>query len=431
MHDVAVVGLGYVGLPLALLARQKGYDTYGVDQSKEKIKLITQGESPFLDASVAKQLRAEPLQAGTQFAPIAKADTIIVCVPTPVKDDYMPDLTPLSKACEQIAEHMRKGQLVIIESTVNPGVCEEVVLPVLEKVSGLRCGSDFSLAHCPERINPGDAKWHVGNIPRVVGGFDTASRDRAATFYRSILQATIHPMDSLKEAEAVKVVENSFRDINIAFANELAMSFTKLDIDVMHVIEGAATKPFAFMRHNPGLGVGGHCIPVDPYYLIEYARKNGFTHRFLKTARDVNNGMPAFAITRLEDGLQAAHKKLASAHVVVLGLAYKPNIGDVRESPAHKLIEQLKKRGIQVTAYDPFVSSKPGPKPTQRAIRQRIKQILTEADALVLATAHDAFAYIDGALLAQLEVATVVDGWNFFDKDDVTAHGVIYRGVGR
>jgi UDP-N-acetyl-D-glucosamine dehydrogenase len=430
MH-VVVVGLGYVGLPLALLAREKGCDVYGIDQSKEKVKSITQGESPFLDASVAKQLRAQPLRAGTQFAPLTKADTIIVCVPTPVKDDYMPDLTPLSKACEQIAEHLRKGQLVIIESTVNPGVCEEVVLPVLEKISGLQCGRDFMLAHCPERINPGDAKWHVGNIPRVVGGFDAASRDRAADFYRSILQAPVHPMNSLKEAEAVKVVENSFRDINIAFTNELAMSFTKLGIDVMNVIEGASTKPFAFMRHNPGLGVGGHCIPVDPYYLIEYARKNGFTHRFLKTARDVNNGMPAFAITRLEDGLLAAGKKLSTAHIAVLGLAYKPNIGDVRESPAHKLIEQLEKRGVQVTAYDPYVMDKPGPAAPQRSIRQRIHEILDEADAVVLATAHKAFAHIDGALLAKLQVATVVDGWNFFDKDDMHTHGIVYRGIGR
>lgn len=427
---VAVVGLGYVGLPLALLARKKGYDVYGVDQSQQKIDHITHGESPFLDASVAKQLRAKPLHAGTQFAPIAEADKIIVCVPTPVKSDYVPDLTPLTLACEQLARHLRKDQLVIIESTVNPGVCEEVVIPVLEKISGLRCGRDFSLAHCPERINPGDPKWHVGNIPRVVGGFDDKSLDRAAAFYRSILEASVHPMHSLKEAEAVKVVENSFRDINIAFANELAMSFTKLGIDVTHVIEGASTKPFAFMRHNPGLGVGGHCIPVDPYYLIEYARQNGFTHRFLKTARDVNNGMPAFAITRLEDGLRAAGKKLDNARIAVLGLAYKPNIGDVRESPARKLIEQLEAKGVHVTSYDPFVGES-GPATTQRAIRQRIKTLLQEADALVLATAHDIFAYLDGALLSRLGVVTVVDGWNFFDKDDLTTHGISYRGIGR
>ncbi|MDQ5889745.1 MAG: dh protein, partial [Patescibacteria group bacterium] len=268
-NKVTVLGLGYVGLPLALLASRKGYKVVGVDLNIEKIDLIKQKKSPFQDDELQKEIEQTSLNVSNSFESIRETDIVIICVPTPVDDNKMPDYTPIESACESIGPHLKKGQLVILESTVNPGVCEEVVIPILERVSNLKVGKDLSLAHCPERINPGDKKWNVSNIPRVVGGFDSESLNRAVTFYTNIVDASIKPMGSLKEAEAVKIVENSFRNINIAFVNELARSFAKMDIDVVNVIDGAATKPFAFMAHYPSCGIGGHCIPVDPYYLIE------------------------------------------------------------------------------------------------------------------------------------------------------------------
>jgi UDP-N-acetyl-D-glucosamine dehydrogenase len=357
-RKTTVVGLGYVGLPLALLAKQKGHDVIGIDYNKTKVKMIQAGTSPFIDKEIDALMRQVPLQATTAYTPVEHADTIVVCVPTPIDDACMPDLTPVITACTQIAKHLghQRGQLVVIESTINPGICEEVVLPILEKQSHLRCGKDFYLAHCPERINPGDTTWNVRNIPRVVGGFDEKSLRLAMEFYESVIDAPIKAMQSLKEAEAVKVVENSFRDINIAFVNELAMSFTRLNIDVVNVIQGASTKPFSFMPHFPGVGVGGHCIPVDPYYLIEYARKNGFTHNFLSTARSINSSMPRFTVERLQDALESTGKQLPKAHILVLGLSYKPDVGDLRESPALKVIDILQTEGAHVTAYDPYIN---------------------------------------------------------------------------
>ncbi|MGH7936418.1 MAG: nucleotide sugar dehydrogenase, partial [Chthoniobacterales bacterium] len=280
-ETVAVVGLGYVGLPLSILAHARGYAVRGIDIDAGKRAEIKSGSVPDLAEPFLEELRASPFPVSGQFAEIAAADIIVVCVPTPVDEEHNPDLSPVVSACERIAAFLRKGQLFILESTVHPGTCEEIIIPLLEKISGLRAGKDFGVAHCPERINPGDKYWPVQRIPRVVGATDVRALERAADFYRSILDALVYEMKNIREAEAVKVVENSFRDINIAFVNELAMSFSKLGIDVMNVIEGAATKPFSFMPHYPGCGVGGHCIPVDPYYLIRYAKQNGFSHEFL------------------------------------------------------------------------------------------------------------------------------------------------------
>jgi len=346
---VAVIGLGYVGLPLALLVDSKGYDVIGIDYDVRKVDSVNSGKSTFVDQEISTQLQARKLNAQNNYAGIEKAQVVIVCVPTPVDSEYMPDLGPVSSACTEISKNLVRGQLVIIESTINPGVCEEVILPILEKHSGLVCGRDFFLAHCPERINPGDEKWNVSNINRVVGGYDKKSLDLAVQFYESIIEASIKPMGSLKEAEAVKIVENSFRDINIAFVNELAMSFTKLGIDVVNVIDGAATKPFAFMAHYPGAGVGGHCIPVDPYYLIEYAKQNGFNHKFLAVAREINNAMPQFVIDQLKESFLDIGKKIEDSKVTVLGLSYKANVGDVRESPAIEIIKLLRKKSYTQT----------------------------------------------------------------------------------
>lgn len=422
-RTVAIVGLGYVGLPLALLADRKGFKVIGLDNNAEKVKMINNHTAPFADEKISEELQTTRMEATMDATRLEEANIIIVCVPTPVYEDRTPNLEPVKGACQTVAQHLQKGQLVIIESTVNPGVCDETVLPILEKVSGLKCGQDFYLAHCPERINPGDPKWNVENISRVVGAYDEESLRLAVDFYESILQGEVKPMRSLKEAEAVKVVENSFRDINIAFVNELAMSFVKLNIDVVNVIEGASTKPFSFLAHFPGCGVGGHCIPVDPYYLIEYAKGNGFDHAFLRLARQINSQMPRFTVEQVQAALKEHNIDLKDAKVAVLGLAYKGNIDDYRESPALEIIKELEKSGAQVVAYDPHVYD--------QSTTRNLDEALGFADAVVIATAHQIFKDLTPDQLLTKNVKVVVDGRNCLKKKDFVDSELTYRGIGR
>ncbi|MDB5254912.1 MAG: nucleotide sugar dehydrogenase [Candidatus Nomurabacteria bacterium] len=422
--NVAVVGLGYVGLPLALLAARKGFSLTGIEVNTEKVDLIRNKKSPFQDENVQKEIETTTLEVTTDFEAVKKADIVIICVPTPVDCNKMPDYTPVESSCELIGPYLHEGQLVILESTVNPGVCEEIIVPILERVSGLKVGGGLSLAHCPERINPGDAKWNVSNIPRVVGGFDAESCDRATTFYMAIVEATIKPMGSLKEAEAVKVVENSFRNVNIAFVNELARSFAKLDIDVVNVIDGAATKPFAFMAHYPSLGIGGHCIPVDPYYLIEYSKKtSGFEHDFLSLACKTNEEMHEYTVSLVQEQLNKKSKALNGSRVAVLGLAYKKDIDDCRESPAFEVIKLLEEKGAIVISYDPHVLSK--------STVKTLDEALTNADAVLVATNHTVFSSLKGADFARFNIDTIIDGKNCLDKKDVVMSGISYIGIGR
>ncbi len=296
MAVVGVVGLGYVGLPLAILTASRGFPVVGYDIDEIKVAQLQSRSANFLSDEESQLFKhARHLRVTARESDLKRCDVFIICVPTPVHDNHLPDLHPLESAADIVGRALSPDDLVIVESTVNPAACEEVVLPRIEKASGLS-REQFYFAHCPERVNPGDPRWNVRTIPRVVGGLNEKSLRRATDFYRSIVDATILPMGSIKEAEAVKMVENSFRDINIAFVNELAMSFDKAGIDIVNVINGAATKPFGFMAHYPGCGVGGHCIPVDPYYLIRYGHKNGFEHRFLMTARHINNAMPHYTV---------------------------------------------------------------------------------------------------------------------------------------
>lgn len=419
-QTVAVVGLGYVGLPLALLVSKKGYGVIGIDVDASKVEQINARRAPFTDAAIETELQTTKLNAYTEFSQLAQADIIIVCVPTPIDGESLPDLSILQAACRQITKHLSKGRLLIIESTINPGVCDEIVLPILE-ADGKRCGRDFYLAHCPERINPGDPDWDVSNIPRVVGGYDKISLYEAVNFYQSILDAPVKPMDSLKEAEAVKVVENSFRDINIAFVNELAMSFAKLGIDVVNVIDGAATKPFSFMPHYPGAGVGGHCIPVDPYYLIEYAKQQGFNHTFLRTARRVNKAMPSFVVEQLLESIDQAKLLPAKTRVAVLGLSYKPDVGDLRESPSLEIIKLLGEEGLEVVTYDPYIASTTG----------SLDEALKKSQAVIVATAHQEFLDLKPKALDKTAIQIVIDGRNCLDKPSFQGSQLIYHGIGR
>ncbi len=420
---VAVIGLGYVGLPLSLLASDKGYTVVGIDKDERKVKLLNQRKSPIKDAELIKKVAKTKMAASATPNPVAGADVVIVCVPTPVSDDYRPDLGPLKSAVEFIAQYLRKNQLIVIESTINPGVCDEIVIPLLEKLTGMKDGKDFYVAHCPERINPGDKTWNVSNIARVVGSSSAKGLKLAYDFYTSLIDAPVKAMGSIKEAEAVKVVENSFRDINIAFVNELAMSFEKLGIDVVNVIEGAATKPFAFMPHFPGAGVGGHCIPVDPYYLIEYARESGFEHDFLRLARRINNGMPEFTVNMMVQVLNDAKLPLKGTPIAVLGLAYKPNVEDDRESPAYEIVARLKELGAKVTAYDPYLPEKSDAKTLKEAIKG--------TKAVLIATGHNEFKKLTPAQLKSAGVKAVVDGRNIFNPQAFKKAGILYKGIGR
>jgi nucleotide sugar dehydrogenase len=420
LEKVSIVGLGYVGLPLALLAANKGYDVTGIDLSNEKISKIHQRQDPINDEYVAKHIKQTTLKALSDFSSIRSSKIVIICVPTPVKHDYQPDLSPLKAASTSVAKKLSKGTLVIIESTINPGVCDDIIIPLLEKQSGLSINQDFFVSHCPERINPGDTKWSVENIPRVAGSSNEAGLNITVRFYESIINTAVKPMGSIKEAEAVKVVENSFRDVNIAFVNELAMSFAKLGIDVKNVIDGAATKPFAFMAHYPSIGVGGHCIPVDPYYLIEYARGYGFEHEFLSLARSINNHMPEFTVNQLVDLLNEIGFTLKNSKVLVLGLSYKANVADDRESPSYKVIKILKRKGAQVTAYDPYLIHK--------SDFDSLDDALASQDAVILATNHREFLELDPK---KLKVKAFIDGKNTFDEQKFKGANIAYKGIGR
>lgn len=422
-QTVVVIGLGYVGLPLAVRAVEQGYRVIGFDTHQEKLAKINQQESPIEDAALSLLLKKFPFEATDQPERLSQADIVLICVPTPVDEMYYPDLEPVISAATLCATHLKPGALVVLESTVNPGVSEEVILPIFEK-QGHSIGTDFFLAHCPERINPGDEKWNVTNIPRVVGSLDALGLQKALDFYRSIVDGEIRPMKSIREAEAVKIVENSFRDINIAFVNELARSFDVLGIDVKDVIEGAATKPFSFLAHYPSCGVGGHCIPVDPYYLIERAKKSGFDHRFLKIAREINNAMPAYSVELLQNLLNEIRLPLHGTVVGVLGLAYKANIDDLRESPALRIIEQLKLHKAEVITYDPHLPA--------LSTESSLESFLAKSTALVLATNHREFTTsLTPELLKKHQIEVIVDGKNCLDKVAFLAEGIRYKGIGR
>lgn len=421
-QSVVVIGLGYVGLPLACLVAEKGFSVYGYALDEEKIKKINNRESPIQDEMLIRWMKEVSIEASTDPSIIAKGDIIVVCVPTPVDSGHLPDLTPVRDASEKIRDAMQDGQLIIVESTVNPGVCEEVILPILEE-KGKRAGKDFFLAHCPERINPGDPKWNVRNIPRVVGGIDAASLEKAKAFYTSVIEADIHPMHSLRSAEAVKVVENSFRDVNIAFVNELAKSFDALGIDVLDVIEGAKTKPFAFMAHYPSCGIGGHCIPVDPYYLIERAKQNGFNHEFLQLAREINNSMPRYTVEQLLRAMNGEGESVKGKTIGLLGIAYKANIDDDRESPYYAIKKEVESLGATVESFDPYLPEKSSAK--------SLDEFLEKSDAIILVTNHKEFLSLTPEQLRAHDVQVVVDGKNALDKEAFVSAGMNYLGIGR
>ncbi len=420
---VTVIGLGYVGLPLAIRSLERGYETYGFDLDPKKISAIRKGKSPFKEEFIEERKEyLKKLKATDDAKVIKKSDIVVVCVPTPVDEKFFPILDPLIGASEIIIKNRKKGQLVIIESTINPGICEEVLMPIFSK-AGLKDGQDYHMAHCPERINPGDPKWNVTNIPRVLGASSKKGLEIAKDFYESIIDAPIKLMESIREAEACKVVENSFRDINIAFVNELAKSFDKMGIDVKNVIDGAATKPFCFMAHYPGRGVGGHCIPVDPYYLIERAKESGFDHKFLRVAREINNSMPNYTVEMMQDLLNDAGLPMKGTAIGVMGLSYKANVDDLRESPAINIISELKKKGSKVVRFDPYILNLSDVK--------NLKTFLAKCQAIILVTNHKEFLEVAPEEYKKNNIVAIVDGMNALLGEKIKKLGIKYHGIGR
>jgi nucleotide sugar dehydrogenase len=420
---VAVIGLGYVGLPLACaIARETNHEVVGYDKSRKKIEQIQNGICPIDDEQCEKDLKNVKFDISVEDFILAGTDIYIVCVPTPVLNDYTPDLRPVKSSVETIAKYLKKGNVVVIESTINPGVCDEIAIPILEDSTGLKAGNDFDVAHCPERINPGDPLWNVYNIPRNIGSTSPEATKKLAAFYSSFISAEINEMPNIKTAEATKIIENTFRDINIAFVNELAKSFEVLDIDLMAVIKGASNKPFAFLPHFPSCGVGGHCIPVDPYYLIERAKQSGFDHKFLKLAREINNSMPDYTIVKLADALNIYERSIKNTKIGLLGLSYKANVGDLRESPSIKLQSILKDKQADLLVYDPYFPD--------LSNTGSLEEILENSFAIVIATDHRVFKDLTAEILTKYGIKIVIDGKNCLNKQELVSAGIYYKGIG-
>lgn len=424
-QKVAVIGLGYVGLPLACLCARRGLKVYGFDIDKAIVEATNSGKSHIADASLVKNVRAlkgKIIATANAKEALSNADIIVVCVPTPVTENKLPDLKPLESACNSIAQNIHRNQLIIIESTIYPGTVREIVKPILEK-SGLISEKDFYLAHCPERIDPGNKEWVLENIPRVLGGLSEKGTKIAEKFYKSILKSDVLALSSIECAEAVKVVENTFRDVNIAFVNELAKSFDKLGIDVLEVIKGASTKPFGYMPFYPGPGVGGHCISVDPYYLIERAKQKGFEHEFLMLARKINDSMAEHVVGLAENALEKINKNIRNSNISLLGLAYKANVDDIRESPALHILQLLKSKGANPRIFDPHIRG--------RSNANSLDDAIKNSDCIILATHHKEFiSALSAKKLKTINVKAVIDARNCLDKKAIVTAGIIYKGIG-
>jgi UDP-N-acetyl-D-glucosamine dehydrogenase len=353
---VGVIGLGYVGLPLATEFAGKGLQTTGFEVDENKVRLINEGTSYIGDVTselVKNSVNDGRLQATADFDQLKDCDAIIICVPTPLRKTKEPDVSFILAAAEEIKTRLRRGQLIILESTTYPGTTDEVLLPMFEE-TGLKLDEDFLLAFSPERVDPGNPQYQTHNIPKVVGGVTDDSTAAAAALYSQIV-GEVHAVSSARVAEAAKLLENTFRAVNIGMANEMARLCYALNIDTWEVIRAAATKPFGFMPFYPGPGIGGHCIPLDPHYLSWKARQHGFDSRFIGLAEEVNSRMPEHVVQLVSDGLNDDRKAMKGARVLLLGVAYKKDIDDVRESPALSIIDRLRSKGCDVRYHDPYV----------------------------------------------------------------------------
>jgi UDP-N-acetyl-D-glucosamine dehydrogenase len=391
---VGVIGLGYVGLPLVELFAGAGFPVIGYDIDVAKIDKLRRGKSPIghiSDARISSLIKGDRFRPTCEVGDLARADAILICVPTPLTETREPDLSYVTGTAEGLAPHLRAGQLVILESTTYPGTTEEVMQPLLE-TSGLKAGKDFYLAYSPEREDPGNAKYSAASIPKVVGGIDAESREAACCLYRQVVVEVV-PVSGTRPAEACKLLENTYRAINIALINELKVLFDRMGIGVWEVIEAARTKPFGFQAFYPGPGLGGHCIPIDPFYLAWLARRYELSTRFVELAGEVNTSMPGYVVTKIAEALNDQSKPLRGSKVCVLGVAYKKDVDDPRESPAFVIMEKLLAQGAEVSYNDPHIPRLP------RMRRHHIDldsqpltpQFLAAQDCVVVVTDHSAY----------------------------------------
>lgn len=394
---IGIIGMGYVGLPLAKLFLGREFEVLGFDIDEKKVKMLNQGKS-YIKHVTAEELKAfihdNKFQATADFQSLSGVDVVIICVPTPLDSHKNPDLSFVLNTTETISQHLKKGQLVILESTTYPGTTEEKVLPILE-TGGLRAGEDFFLAYSPERENPGDKVFTTDRIPKIVGGVTPRCKRLAKALYDQVVSNTV-PVSSPKVAEAAKILENVFRSVNIAMVNEMKMIFDRMGIDIWEVIQAASTKPFGYMPFYPGPGLGGHCIPVDPFYLTWKAKEVDYPTKFIELAGEINTFMPYYVVSRTIEALNRNGKSVKGAKILVLGLAYKEDVDDQRESPALKIISLFKEYGARVSYNDPFVPSAsgyrdyPGLALKSTALTE---QRLKESDAVVIVTAHSAYDF--------------------------------------
>jgi UDP-N-acetyl-D-glucosamine dehydrogenase len=419
-----VVGLGYVGLPLAVEAASAGFKVVGVDLSQRVVDRVRAGDSHVGDVPSA---RLEPLVASgrlsatTDYAALAAAECISIAVPTPLTKTKEPDITFITSAMDALVPHVRRGALVVLESTTYPGTTEELIAERLEKERGLAVGKDVFVAFSPERVDPGNPTWHTKNTPKVLGGVTPACAEVARAFYEAVVD-TVHVVGSAREAETVKLLENTFRAVNIGLVNEFLLMCNRLDIDIWNVIRAASTKPFGFMPFYPGPGIGGHCIPLDPMYMSWKAKAVDFYNRFIELATDINGNMPRFVVAKLGDLLNERERSLKGSRILVLGMAYKRNVDDLRESPGLEIYRLLRQKGAWVEFHDPHAAgfvSKLGKTVPSTPLGEGV---VGSFDAAVLITDHDAFDYPSIAREAKL----ILDCRNAFGARGIEA-GHIFK----
>ena len=356
-QDLGVIGLGYVGLPLVVESCNSGLKVFGYDNNSDKVKKLQNGTSPIEDISdeMLKKALQKDLTISDSPEALKDCEHIVISVPTPLTD-YQPDLSYVKAAARTIAENISKDQVIILESTTYPGTTIEVLIPEIESISELKAGKDFHVGYSPERIDPGNETWNFKNTPKVISGIDDNSTKKIKNFYEKIIDEVVE-VSGTKEAEMVKLLENTYRHVNIAFINELAILCNMLDIDIWEVVEAAKTKPFGFESFRPGPGVGGHCIPIDPNYLSFKTRQIGKPVRFVELAQEINNTMPSYIVSRILEKMNSLQKPMKNSNILILGVAYKKDISDTRESPSIDIIENLVSKGVNVSFYDPYVES--------------------------------------------------------------------------
>lgn len=398
-YRVGIVGLGYVGLPLLWTFFKHGFEMIGFDIDESKLELLRSGKSyikHFDEGKVKKIADSEDCKLTSDFSQLIEVDAILICVPTPLDKYREPDMSYVKSTCEEVAKYLKKGQIVILESTTWPGTSDELITEILERDSGLKRNHDFHIAYSPEREDPGNLDFDTQSIPKIVGGSDESSKDIAVTLYNEVIDRVVS-VSSTKVAEASKLLENIFRAVNIALVNEMKVVMDAMDIDIHEVVEAASTKPFGFMKFTPGPGLGGHCIPIDPFYLSWKAREYGLNTRFIELAGEVNTSMPQFVVDKTIIGLNNQSKSVNGSEILILGIAYKPNVDDMRESPSFAIMDKLEGLGARVSYYDNWIPEIPKSREHMNWMGAKsitwAQEIVSSFDCIVIVTDHENVNY--------------------------------------